>query len=194
MVNRYIIQLKQFEESIKDLFLGKKIRFPCHLSGGNEDALVGIFKKVKKGDWVFSTHRNHYHALLSGAFSPEELKEWILGKGSMHVYNQRFFTSGIVGGVLPIAVGVAMGVKNDGGDEHVWCFVGDMAAQTGVFNECTKYASGHELPITFIVEDNGYSVDTPTLEVWGENGVENVIRYKYERVYPHQGSGDFVIF
>lgn len=177
----------EFEKEISKLFLDKKIRFPIHLSGGNEDILEEIFKEVKEGDWVFSTHRNHYHALLSG-FDPDELKEWIVNKGSMHIYKERFFTSGIVGGIVPIALGVAMA------GERVWCFVGDMAATTGIFHECFLYAMGHDLPITFIIEDNGFSVDTPTNEVWGKGTKVDLRRYEYERIYPHQGCGVHVLF
>jgi len=186
-------ELITFEEGIKNLFLEKKILFPCHLSGGNEDRLIGIFKRIKEGDWVFSTHRNHYHALLHG-FPSEELREWIIKYGSMHVYRERFFTSGIVGGILPIALGVALGIKSRGGFEKVWCFLGDMANHTGIAYECKKYAGRHDLPIEFIIEDNGYSVDTPTVDVWPRCWDNKERRYSYERVYPHQGSGEWVSF
>jgi TPP-dependent pyruvate/acetoin dehydrogenase alpha subunit len=71
-----------------------------------------------------------------------------------------------------------------------------MSAETGIFHECVKYAQGHDLPITFVVEDNGMSVETPTREVWGNNAEygNKVIRYKYERTWPHQGSGKWVTF
>ncbi len=189
--------LIKFESEIKDLFLEKKVRFPCHLSSGNEEELIEIFKEFKEGDWVFSTHRNHYHALLCG-IKPQYLKEYICINGSMHVYDRRFFTSGIVGGCLPIAVGVAMGIKMSGGKEVVWCFVGDMAASTGIFNECYRYSLGHKLPIKFIIEDNRMSVDTPTRHVWG--GQLLMIEYpfaeyySYKRTFPHQGAGTFVEF
>ena len=81
---------------------------------------------------------------------------------------------------------------------RVWVFVGDMAAKTGIFNECTKYACGHNLPIQFVVEDNGMSVDTETQKVWGKELPyfynNKVRRYKYERTFPHQGSGKWVTF
>jgi len=60
----------------------------------------------------------------------------------MHINRKEynFFTSAIVGGILPIALGTAMGAKLKGLEENVWAFVGDMAAEMGVFDECTKYA------------------------------------------------------
>ena len=180
-------ELIEFEDEIKELFLQGKIRSPVHLSGGNEFYLIDIFKKIKPNDWVFSTHRSHYHALLKGIPS---IKEEILKNHSINLNSKKhkFFTSAIVGGCIPIALGVAFKSK-----DHVWCFVGDMSSETGIFHECTKYAGGHNLPITFIVEDNGLSVNTPTKEVWGEDDAD-IIRYSYERTYPHQGSGQFVTF
>jgi len=186
-------ELIAFENDVRELFLDKRIRFPCHLSGGNEDALLGLFEEVKPEDWVFSTHRNHYHALLHG-FGPDKLKEWLCTYGSMHVYGDGFFTSGIVGGILPIALGVALGIKRNRGKNHVWCFIGDMAGYTGMFSECLTYAEGHKLPITFVVEDNSFSVNTPTKEAWGTGHGFDKRYYKYRRKYPHQGSGDWVVF
>ena len=189
-------ELIQFEEEMKDLFLDKKIRAPVHLSGGNEEQLIEIFKHVKKDDWIFSTHRSHYHALLKG-IDPKWLKQEILEQRSIHIYNKeyKFFSSAIMAGVIPIAVGTAMALKRKKSKDNVWVFVGDMTAEMGIFHECTKFASGHNLPITFVVEDNGLSVDTPTQIVWGNgNNQPQIIRYNYERKYPHQGCGIWVTF
>ncbi|KKM92795.1 hypothetical protein LCGC14_1214870 [marine sediment metagenome] len=180
-----------FEVDIADLFEQAKIPSPVHLSKGNEEELIEIFKSIKKDDFVFSNHRSHYHALLKG-IPPEWLKAEILANRSITINNSeyRFFSSAIVGGILPIAVGVAMT------GQTVWCFCGDMAGHTGMFYECQKYAQRHNLPITFVIEDNGHSVCSPTEIVWGtEKEKANVIHYQYESVYPHQGSSDkFVVF
>ena len=151
--------------------------------------MIEIFQNVKEDDWIFSTHRSHFHALLKG-IPPEWIKKEILNNHSINLNNAKykFFTSAIVGGCLPIALGVAMA------GARVWCFVGDMGAETGIFHECYKYARRNNLPITFVIEDNGLSVNTPTQEVWGGHDKENVIRYNYERTYPHVGSGVFVTF
>ena len=188
--------LIEFEEEIKQLFLDKKIRAPVHLAVGSEEPLADIFKKIKKDDWVFSTHRSHYHALLKGT-DRQWLKKEILEKRSIHIYNKehKFFTSAIMSGILPIAVGVAMALKRKKVKNKVWAFVGDMTAEMGIFHECTKYAARHNLPIVFVVEDNGLSVNTPTQEVWGKSKSEpKIIRYKYKRKYPHQGCGVWVVF
>ena len=189
-------ELIQFGEEIKELFLDAKIRAPIHLSGGSEEPLIEIFKQVRKTDWVFSTHRNHYHALLKG-IDREWLRNEILAGRSMHINNREhnFLTSSIVGGCLPIALGVAMAIKRKRSNRHVWVFVGDMAAETGVFHECTKYAARHNLPMTFVVEDNGLSTDTPTQRVWGKGkGAPSIIRYEYKRVFPHINVGQWVTF
>lgn len=103
-------ELAAFEERIKNLFEDRKIKAPIHLSGGNEDARIEIFKKYRQGDWIFSTWRSHYHWLLSGR-DPRELERQILAGDSMSVYDGRFFTSSIVGGNAPIALGVALDIK-----------------------------------------------------------------------------------
>jgi pyruvate dehydrogenase E1 component alpha subunit len=189
-------ELIEFEEEIKDIYLDSKIRAPVHLCGGNEEALIKIFKNINKEDWVFSTHRSHFHALLKG-IPKDWVKKEILEKRSMHINNKehKFFTSAIVGGALPIALGTALALKRKNAENKVWVFVGDMAAEMGVFHECTKYAARHNLPITFVVEDNGISVNTPTQKVWGEsNSTANIIRYKYNRIYPHHGAGKWITF
>jgi len=184
-------ELIDFETEIAELFEKGRIPSPVHLSRGNEDELIKIFENIKLSDWCFSTHRSHYHALLKG-IPKEWLRAEILNNRSITINNAeyKFFSSAIVGGVLPIAVGVAMA------GQTVWCFCGDMAGSTGIFYECQKYAQRHNLPITFVVEDNGHSVQTPTEEVWGGLlGKYNVIRYQYESGYSHQGSSDkFVVF
>lgn len=189
-------ELIAFEEEIKERFLNKEIKSPIHLSRGNEDELLKIFESIRKDDWVFSTHRSHYHALLHG-ISPEWLLNEILQCRSMHIFSKehRFFSSSIIGGCLPIAVGVAMSVKWKEEPRHVWVFVGDMAAESGAFHECTKYSVRNNLPITFVVENNGLSTNTPTQLVWGEyQGDPNIIRYDYERQFPHVGCEEWVTF
>ena len=173
-----------FEHEIADLIRQAKIRAPVHLCSGNEDILINIFKHVKPTDWVVSTHRSHLHALLKG-IPPEWLKREILAGHSITLNNRehRFFTSAIVGGGLPIAVGLALA------GETVWCFFGDMAARTGAFHECVAYAAGHRLPVHFVIEDNGLSVCTPTQEVWGNDHAAKIISYRYKSSWPHQGDG-----
>lgn len=185
-----------FEEEVATAFKDKKISGPVHLSGGNEKQLIEIFHDIDPDDWVFSTYRNHTHALLHG-IPKQKVMEQIIAGHSMNLSfpERRFMTSAIVGGTLPIAVGVAAALKRKASARMVWCFVGDMCASTGAFHEATKYASGQRLPITFIVEDNALSCDSPTDECWGDNESGCVIiRYSYRRLWPHVGINEFVHF
>ena len=175
--------LIDFEIEIADLFSAGKIGGPVHLSGGNEKQLIDIFQEIGPEDWVLSTWRSHYHALLKGV-PPDLIRREILHGRSMqlHFPEYHFLTSAIVGGILPIACGLAAGGAS------VWCFVGDMTASTGLYKEATQYALGHNLPVTFVVEDNGLSTNTPTEEAWGlGEGARQTFfrRYSYTRAWPH---------
>ena len=97
---------------------------------------------------------------------------------------------------MPIATGVALGIKLSKGTNKVFCFMGDMTSETGIAHECIKYSINHKLPIHFIIEDNGKSVCTNTKNTWGTDKLtyENIANeyitfYKYETKYPHAGSG-----
>jgi TPP-dependent pyruvate/acetoin dehydrogenase alpha subunit len=190
-------KLIAFEQSIVDIWEGGKIRGPVHLSNGNESQLIEVFKRIKETDWVFSTWRSHYHWVLSGLsadYATEVIKE---GKSiTMCDHDNRFYASAIVGGTLPIALGVASAIKKDGGDDKVWVFVGDMSFESGIFYEVHKYARRFDLPLYFVVEDNGVSTYTPTEATWnGKREVpEDVIWYDYKSKYPHYGSGKWIAF
>jgi pyruvate dehydrogenase E1 component alpha subunit len=190
-------ELIHFENKIVESWDAGKIRGPVHLSGGNEKPLIEIFKRISENDWVFSTWRSHYHALLKGV-SPDWLETEILEGRSITIVNkdEKFYSSAIVGGILPIAVGVAMSNKMKGIDETVWCFVGDMTFETGTFMENYKYAKNFDLPINFVVEDNGVSTNTPTINTWNKKTEipNDVIWYEYEKQWPHYGTGKWVIF
>ncbi len=186
-----------FEEEIKKIYENGKIRAPIHMSGNNENHLIKIFKKIKKDDWVFSTWRNHYHALLKG-IPRDWLKKEIIAGRSMGINNKKykFYSSAIVGGILPIALGVAKSIKIKKQSSKVWVFIGDMTFETGIFHECYKFSKNMNLPIKFVIEDNNMSTNSPTNKVWGKKSKvpKDVIRYKYKRKYPHHGTGGWVLF
>ena len=195
MINKK--NLIDFELKVKKIYEAGKIKAPIHLSGNNEDPLIKIFKKVKKNDWVFSTWRNHYHALLKGIPMDWLEKEIVAGR-SMGINNikYKFYSSAIVAGIIPIALGVAKALKLKKKNHKVWIFIGDMAFETGVFHECYKYARNHKLPLKFVIEDNNLSTNTPTNKVWIKKSKipKDVIYYKYKRKYPHHGTGGWVLF
>ena len=189
--------LIDFETKISKLYENKKIKGPIHLSGNNEDQLIKIFKKIKKNDWVFSGWRNHYHALLKGC-SPKDVERQIVAGRSMTLNSlkEKFFTSSIVGGVLPIALGVAFSIKKKKMRQKVWVFIGDMTYETGVFHECYKFSKNFKLPLKFVVEDNNLSTNTPTKSAWGKKQkiLPDVYYYSYKRKYPHHGIGKWILF
>jgi len=190
-------ELIHFENKIVESWETGKIRGPVHLSGGNEKHLIEIFKRISENDWVFSTWRSHYHALLKGV-SPDWLESEILDGRSISIINRekKFYSSAIVGGIIPIATGVAMSNKRDNKNDIVWCFIGDMTFETGTFMENYKYIKNFELPVRFVVEDNGVSTNTPTIETWGkkEEIPNEVVYYEYEKHWPHYGTGKWVVF
>jgi pyruvate dehydrogenase E1 component alpha subunit len=180
--------LLDFETDVAGRFAAAEIRSPVHFSGGNEEELIEIFTHITREDWVFSTWRSHYHALLHGVPRERLMADILAGKSmNLNYPAYHFLTSAIVGGTLPIACGVAAG------GPRCWCFVGDMCASTGAFHDAVQYADGHDLPITFIVEDNGLATNTPTRGTWGTPRCKNVTwsarvqSYPYIRTYPHVG-------
>ena len=190
--------LKAFELDIANEFNNGHIRAPIHLDGGNEDQLIEVFKGIRRTDWCFCSWRSHYKALLHGV-PPADVKAAIMAGRSITLCfpERRFLSSAIVGGNLPIALGVALSIKRRGGDEKVWAFSGDMTGATGIFHECAYYACGHELPIRFVVEENGKSVCTDTADVWGWKTIikeKPIQRFSYELPYPHSGAGVRVQF
>lgn len=199
-------ELIAFEARVRDEFAAGKLPFLIHLSGGNEDQLIDLFGEARPGDWFFSTHRSHYHYLLAGG-AEEKLMGMIRAGRSMFVFDRarNFFTSSILGGCCAIAAGVAWAIAQDFHAEGsqspandpdacplVWCFVGDGAEENGHFYEAVLFVHAHHLPCRFIIEDNGFSVDTPIADrtkgmriAWPPC----VRRIRYDRTYPHAGPG-----
>jgi pyruvate dehydrogenase E1 component alpha subunit len=193
--------LIKFEEDIANSFNDGLIKAPIHLYNNNEKQMIEIFENIKSDDWVFCTWRSHYQCLLKGV-NPETVKKDILnGKSITLCYSDyKIYSSAIVGGNIPIATGVALDIKRKSETNHVWCFVGDMASETGTFFENWKYSVNHDLPITYIIENNGKSVCTDTLKTWNSdklffsNEKRKIIYYEYENKYPHAGSGKRIQF
>ena len=179
------------------------IRAPVHLYQGNEDKIIEIFKRINKNDWVFCSWRSHYQCLLKGVPAEEIEGEILEGRSiSLCFPKHKIYSSALVGGALPIAVGTALSLKlKNEEDCKVYCFMGEMTAETGIAHECIKYSQQHELPIHFIVEDNGKSVCTDTRATWQmdlltyeNSGDQMVTYYRYETKYPHAGAGVRVQF
>jgi len=196
-------ELIAFEEDIAAEFNAAKIRAPIHLYHGNEEAIIEVFQRIRPQDWVLCSWRSHYQCLLKGV-PPAEVKAEIMAGRSISLCfpEHRIFSSAIVGGVVPVAVGIALGIKRSSEDARVYCFMGEMTAETGIAHESVKYCRNHGLPVTWVIEDNGKSVCTETKAAWGlsshwwevEGTSENVVYYRYETKYPHAGAGERVQF
>jgi deoxyxylulose-5-phosphate synthase len=180
-----------FENRIGKLYENGDLPFLFHLSGGNEDQLIDLFKNIDENDYVLSNHRSHYHALLHG-ISPEKLENLILNGRSMFVYekDRNFFCSAIIGGTPGIAIGIAWALKRKGSKQKVWCFVGDGTEDNGHLFEAIRYAEGWDLPCIFVIENNDRSVEATNKDRWGTAGdykwdSNKVIKYKYDITFPH---------
>ena len=140
--------LIDFEKDIADIFNRAQIRAPIHLHGNNENQLLRIFENINSDDWIFSSWRSHYHCLLKGV-PPKQLKKDILdGKSMTLLYPEyKIYTSAIVAGVIPIALGTALSLKREGKNEKVYLFMGGMTSETGAAHEAHKYATSHNLPL-----------------------------------------------
>jgi TPP-dependent pyruvate/acetoin dehydrogenase alpha subunit len=192
--------LAAFEADIAATFNRGEIRAPVHLAGGNEAALIKIFQDVRPQDWVCIGWRGHYHCLLKRV-PADELKAAIIAGSSITLCfpTYKIIASAMVGGIAPVALGLAWAAKRRGMDERVWLFLGDMAASTGIVHECALYARGHDLPMNFIVEDNGKSVSTDTAAAWGSGDYRLDLSdalewYSYDLPHRHVGTGVFVNF
>ncbi len=199
--------LIEFESGIRELWESGRLPSLVHLCGGNEQQLINIFSETKEGDWIFSTHRTHYHALLAGIDS-EALKAKICSGDSMFVYSRKrnFLCSAVLAGCCGIAAGVAWQIKQEHWNPNatgwrvgfiepkVWCFIGDGGEEEGHFYEAAMFVEANDLPCTFIIEDNNRSVDTSREHRrGGAKGLEHLFkcvrRYHYAPTYPHAGSG-----
>ena len=163
-------RLRDFEHRILDNL--DKIACPCHLSLGQEAVSEAIHENIQRDDWLFSTHRNHGHYLAKGG-SEDKLWDEILGldsglngghAGSQSICDPsiNFYASSIVGGSVGIAVGAALASKGTG--HLVVCCLGDAATEQGVFWESVSFAVVKQLPILFLCENNGLSIDVPIQE------------------------------
>jgi TPP-dependent pyruvate/acetoin dehydrogenase alpha subunit len=191
------LTLQTFEARVAELYELGEIKAPIHLSDGNEEELLWIFEKVSPHDYVFTTWRSHYHALLHGVDSDWLLAE-IVGGRSMGIINDTpyIYSSSIVGGTVPAALGSAYKFSKDGSGRRAWLFVGDMTARSGLFMEAYTYARNFSLPLQIVVEDNGRSVTTDTSVCWNSELISQdlIYHYKFSSKYPHHGTGKWVNF
>ena len=167
-----LMRIRAVEEAIAARYGEQEMRCPVHLSIGQEAAAVGTCAALQPRDYALSTHRGHAHYLAKGGDLKAMLAE-IYGKapgcaggkgGSMHLIDLSVNMLGctpIVGGSLPVAVGVAFAAAQQKRDSVTAVFFGEAATEEGVFFESVNFAALRKLPIVFVCENNGYSVYSP---------------------------------
>ncbi len=168
---REMLRIRRFEERCAELYTEEKIRGFLHLYIGEEAVAVGVMQCLTPEDAVLATYREHGHALARGMPMTTLMAE-MYGKqegcsrgrgGSMHVFDAatRFYGgNAIVGGLLPLAVGLALADKLQGRPRVTACFFGEGAAAEGEFHESLNLAALWKLPVLFVCENNLYAMGT----------------------------------
>jgi pyruvate dehydrogenase E1 component alpha subunit len=166
-----MLLIRRFEEKCAELYGLEKIRGFLHLYIGEEAVAVGALRALAEEDRVVATYREHGHALARGVPAGAILAE-MYGKangcsrgrgGSMHLFDvsRRFYGGyAIVGGGLPVAVGLALADKLRGEKAITACFFGDGAVAEGEFHESLNLAALWKLPVLFLCENNRYAMGT----------------------------------
>ena len=168
---REMSRIRRFEEKCSELYQQEKIRGFLHLYIGEEANAVGVMQALEAGDAVVATYREHGHALARGISASAIMAE-MFGKqegcsrgrgGSMHLFDAatRFYGgNAIVGGGLPIAVGLALADRMQGRRRVTACFFGEGAVAEGEFHESLNLAALWKLPVLFVCENNLYAMGT----------------------------------
>jgi acetoin:2,6-dichlorophenolindophenol oxidoreductase subunit alpha len=179
---RLMVRIRLFEEMLADLFERGQLVGVVHLSIGQEATAVGVCSALAPGDQITTTHRGHHHMLARG-LEPEPMLAEILGKatgycrgkgGSMHVACfERGVTgaNGIVGGGIPMALGLAEAARTLETGGVAVSFFGDGAANQGTFHETLNLAALWRAPTIFVCENNGYTEFTPVERVTAGPGI-----------------------
>jgi pyruvate dehydrogenase E1 component alpha subunit len=166
-----MVRIRRFEEKCAELYTQEKIRGFLHLYIGEEAVAVGAMQALAPEDAVIATYREHGHALARGVPADRVMAE-MYGKlegccrgrgGSMHVFDAatRFYGgNAIVGGGLPLAVGLALADKLSGRARVTACFFGEGAVAEGEFHESMNLAALWHLPVLFVCENNLYAMGT----------------------------------
>ncbi|RFC50460.1 MAG: pyruvate dehydrogenase E1 component alpha subunit [Verrucomicrobia bacterium] len=166
-----MMRIRRFEERSLRAYQAKKIGGFLHLYIGQEAVAVGCCSLMGKNDHVITAYRDHGHAIAVGMGLNEQMAE-LYGKatgcskgkgGSMHFFapDRNFWGGhGIVGGQIPLGTGLAYALKYKGLKGAAMAFMGDGAVNQGAVHEAYNLASLWQLPVIFVIENNGYSMGT----------------------------------
>jgi len=168
---REMLRIRRFEEKCAELYSAAKIRGFLHLYIGEEAVAVGAMQALEAGDAIVATYREHGHALARGVSAASIMAEMYGNRegcsrgrgGSMHLFDAatRFYGgNAIVGGGLPVAVGLALADKMQRRMRVTACFFGEGAVAEGEFHECMNLAALWKLPVLFLCENNLYAMGT----------------------------------
>jgi pyruvate dehydrogenase E1 component alpha subunit len=175
-IYRDMLTIRRFEETVYEAYRNGQIRGIAHLYIGEEAVAVGACAVLRRDDYITSTHRGHGHCIAKGGDVRLMMAE-LMGKrtgyskgkgGSMHIFDREvgiLGANGIVGGGIGMAVGAALAVKKQGGDQVVVAFFGDGGANQGVLYEALNLASIWSLPVIFLCENNQFGEFTPYRKV-----------------------------
>jgi pyruvate dehydrogenase E1 component alpha subunit len=167
-----MLLIRRFEEKAAELYTLGKVGGFCHLYIGQEAVAVGALSTIGPDDYIFTSYREHGHALVRG-MDPGEVMAELCGKqggvskgkgGSMHLFDKRLgFLGGhaIVGGQIPLATGTAFAAKYLKQPRVTLCFFGEAAVNIGSFHESLNLAALWKLPVVFICENNRFGMGTP---------------------------------
>ena len=169
---REMLRIRRFESRCVELYQARRIRGFLHLYDGEEAVAVGVMSALEDRDAVVATYREHGHALARG-IPMDVLMAEMLGKvegccrgrgGSMHIFDRahRFYGgNAIVGGGMPVAVGIAMADRQLRPGALTACFLGEGAVGEGAFHESMNLAALWNLPVLFVCENNLYAMGVP---------------------------------
>ena len=165
-------QIRAFEEQAEKSYMAGKIHGTMHLSIGQEASAVGTLAALAPDDYILSTHRGHGHCIAKGADLNIMMAEFY-GKangycrgrgGSMHiadVASGNLGANGVVGGGIPMAVGVGIGLKMQKQGKILVSFFGDGAASSGAFHESMELSVIYQVPVVYVCENNQYAMSFP---------------------------------
>ena len=168
---RSMLLMRKFEEKAGQLYGQQKIKGFCHLYIGQEACAAGTISALTEGDKYITAYRDHAHPLALGT-DPGKLMAELFGKetgvskgkgGSMHMFDRErgfFGGHGIVGGQIPLGVGIAFAEKYKKSKNLCVTYLGDGASRQGAFHESLNLAMTYKLPVIFAIENNGYAMGT----------------------------------
>ncbi|HEY4865325.1 MAG TPA: dihydrolipoyl dehydrogenase [Candidatus Dormibacteraeota bacterium] len=168
---RLMFLIRRFEERAQIEYTKAKIGGYCHLNLGEEATVVGGILPLKAGDYIYTSYREHGHAIARGV-DPRAVMAELFGReggvahgrgGSMHIFDMkhRFMGGyGIVGGHLPLAIGAGFAIKYQRAKDVVFCMFGDGATNIGAFHESLNFSKVFELPVVWYCINNQYGMGT----------------------------------